>query len=405
MEKTEYIDLRGDGRIVLYQRPNLKNPRYEVRISLPMESGYVRKSSRTSDFRLAKAFAEDLYEEYYFKVKKGGTFKSKTYRQVFDDWKIYKLSSGTTKNGGTWEDTVKTVEDYSVKYFGAYKIDQIKTFHFSEYFEWRKTNFNKVSPSNNTLIRERTCIRSLLSFCVERGYLQQQIVIPKPTIENRRRPTFDANEYKKISRNLREWVKDAEGKPHYRSRFIFQQYFLVLANTGMRIGEIRNIRWGDIKTQRTDDDSLICWVDGKTGRREVVFQKGADEYLQRMFDMRKEFLGTTPDSDEVIFINYVTNKPFTSFKNAMKSVLAYSGVKEKRDGMNRTIYSLRHYYATQRLSAEVSPFLLAQQMGTSTEMLKKYYGHVITSDVARQISKTTSKMTTKDLEGSYPWKR
>ena len=39
-------------------------------------------------------------------------------------------------------------------------------------------------------------------------------------------------------------------------------------------------------------------------------------------------------------------------------------------GKSRTLYSLRHMYAAFRLSEEVSPFLLARQMGTSVEMLE-----------------------------------
>ena len=86
MEKTEYIDLRGDGRIVLYQRPNLKNPRWEVRISVSGHAGYIRKSTKETNFRLAKAFAEDLYDDIRYKIKSGGSFKAKTYNQVFEEW-------------------------------------------------------------------------------------------------------------------------------------------------------------------------------------------------------------------------------------------------------------------------------------------------------------------------------
>tara|TARA_B100001248_G_C27221401_1_gene380494 strand:- start:438 stop:617 length:180 start_codon:yes stop_codon:yes gene_type:complete len=44
-----------------------------------------------------------------------------------------------------------------------------------------------------------------------------------------------------------------------------------------------------------------------------------------------------------------------------------------------------------RLSEEVSPYLLAQQMGTSIEMLERFYGHVVTTLIAKQLTKTGSK--------------
>ena len=57
-------------------------------------------------------------------------------------------------------------------------------------------------------------------------------------------------------------------------------------------------------------------------------------------------------------------------------------------GKSRTLYSLRHMYAAFILSEEVSPFLLARQMGTSVEMLEQHYGQVVNRLIATQITKT-----------------
>ena len=89
-------------------------------------------------------------------------------------------------------------------------------------------------------------------------------------------------------------------------------------------------------------------------------------------------------------------------KRSFASLLDYAGIPQERDGMARTIYSLRHFYATQRLSHETSPFLLARQMGTSVEMLEKFYGQTVTSQLAAEISRgnQTDKGGT---EKSYPF--
>ncbi|OAN50313.1 hypothetical protein A6A04_02635 [Paramagnetospirillum marisnigri] len=49
-------------------------------------------------------------------------------------------------------------------------------------------------------------------------------------------------------------------------------------------------------------------------------------------------------------------------------------------GARRSIYSLRHTYATFRLQEGVHQFILAKNMGTSTAMLERHYGH--TSNIA-----------------------
>ena len=72
-------------------------------------------------------------------------------------------------------------------------------------------------------------------------------------------------------------------------------------------------------------------------------------------------------------------------------------------GKSRTLYSLRHMYAAFVLSEEVSPFLLARQMGTSVEMLEQHYGQVVNRLVATQITKTRSRQTVKVTENVYPF--
>jgi len=86
MEKTEYLDLRGDGRIVLYKRQGLKKPKWQARIRVPNATGYKIVSTKTDNLTEAQVFASNLYEQLYFQVKAGGTLASKTFRQVFDEW-------------------------------------------------------------------------------------------------------------------------------------------------------------------------------------------------------------------------------------------------------------------------------------------------------------------------------
>ena len=81
------IDLRGDGRVILYKRDNLKDPVWQVRVRVPNSTGYKRITTKTSDQREAERFALNYYEELYIHVKTGGSIKSKTFKQVFANGK------------------------------------------------------------------------------------------------------------------------------------------------------------------------------------------------------------------------------------------------------------------------------------------------------------------------------
>jgi hypothetical protein len=56
-----------------------------------------------------------------------------------------------------------------------------------------------------------------------------------------------------------------------------------------------------------------------------------------------------------------------------------------------------------RLSHETSPFLLAKQMGTSVEMLEKFYGQTVSSALAAQITKAGAARDSIKRDTAYPF--
>jgi integrase len=68
----------------------------------------------------------------------------------------------------------------------------------------------------------------------------------------------------------------------------------------------------------------------------------------------------------------------------------------------RTLYSLRHTYATFRLQNGVHQFTLAKNMGTSVAMLEQYYGHTSNVAAADELTKRVAKKTT-GASSSLSW--
>lgn len=400
---ADQIDVRGDGRVVIYKRADLKNPKWQVRIRVPNAKGYKVVSSKTENQREAERFALDLYEDVYLHVKSGGSIQSKTFRQVFDEWKRTVTTLGHTRQGGSWDATIVRIESYALTFFGPMKIDSIGPKEFADFWVWRKSNYNRTKPSNGTLRRERTSILPVFKFAVTRGYIQTVPDTEPPKAALERRPTFTQEEWKRIYTAARTWVREGESLATWRQRFMTQQYILVLANTGLRVGELRGLRWGDLRTVPTADGSrLVAEVRGKTGIREVVFQDGAEDYIKRIYDQRLEELADPPPDDEVIFCHR-DGTPIHTMKTAFRSLLKFAGVPIQRNGGSRTLYSLRHFYATLRLSNDTSPFLLAKQMGTSVEMLEKFYGQTVSSELAAQITKASRSKEPSKKAKAYPF--
>ena len=389
-----------------------------MRMRLPLTSskGYYRGSTGETDKGRATQIALNKYEELYFRVRDGGTLLGKSFKDLFDEWKTHypKISNETLPKYIEW--SVNRVGNYPYHFFvnvkGNPKVDTILPRDFEEYWIYRRENSTKngkpFKPSNDTLRKELALVDQMFAYAFEKGYVTKQIEVKKPNPEkDKRRPSFSKEEWRKLTTGMRKRVKEGWGA-HKRDRFILQQYVLILANCGVRLCELRNLTWNDIRREKYDDDDgnqtirLILLVKGKTGIREVVCNKGTEVFFKRLYDYRKEELNAHPSPDTFVFCHQ-DGKPIVTMRKSFENLLDDLKLRTNSQGRNRTLYSLRHMYATFRLSEEVSPFLLAKQMGTSVEMLEEHYGQVVNRLVATQITKTRSRQTTKVSDQVYPF--
>ena len=403
--KREYEDLRGDGNINLFLREG-KKPKYYVRISTPNSTGYKTISTKTTNKSEAIRFAFNEYDKLNNIVQSGGVLQSRTYKDIVDEWGKNRTNSYNPKSKSK-DRTVEYVKLYSVDFFGKMMIDKIKSKDFHEYCDWRNVNYKKKQPTVDTINRELTSIRSVFKYSYQRGYISEMVTIQKlKTNGVSRRSTFNLTEWKKITTGMRKWVKEGKSLGKYRDRFILQQYVLLMSNSGIRVGEMRDLKWEDVTSYSTrDGDDVILKVKGKTGLREAVLNPGSEQSLLRLFDLRKEELdGVRPSPNEYVFLSRKTGKPYTSFKTSFNSMLKYCGIELEKDGLNRTIYSLRHFYGTQRLKENLNQYQLAKQMGTSVEMIEKHYSHVLTKDRIKLIKESMNKKRSNTTSTeNYPW--
>ena len=92
-KNTTYQDLRGDGRIVIYQRDVGAN--YYVRMKIIQSDSsykYKTKSLKTQDQKEAARRGFEAYEDVSFHIKGGGQLDQSTYRDVFKEWKKSKTN-------------------------------------------------------------------------------------------------------------------------------------------------------------------------------------------------------------------------------------------------------------------------------------------------------------------------
>ena len=128
----------------------------------------------------------------------------------------------------------------------------------------------------------------------------------------------------------------------------------LLALTGLRINEARQLRWRDVKADRLDLPATIT----KNGlARSVPFLPGLQEVLRRLRE-------ADPDSEFVLSI--------PSMRTALRKACVRAGVTQM------TNHSFRHLFATKCLEAGVDPPTVARWLGHQCggALLSKMYFHL-----------------------------
>ena len=268
------------------------------------------------------------------------------------------------------------------------------------------TKTGTMSP--NTVKRVQNDLRHFFRWCVEEGYLKEVPKLPRINGEQSRRPHFNEKEWRKITRYLREFVK-VDNKKTLRERTMLVNYVLVLSNTGIRVGEARFLKWRDI---REVDGNVILTVNGKTGIREVVSRTNeVRDYIKRIYDLRVSEVGEDKVTSNDLVFCHKDGTEIGSFKKSFQSLLKGCGVEKDSFGRNRTIYSLRHTYATFRLDEGVNHYVLSRNMGTSVKMLEDYYGHTsnitmsdeLTKSRTRKSTGTNKSRTVQKVDSTFGW--
>jgi integrase len=220
-------------------------------------------------------------------------------------------------------------------------------------------------------------------------------VLKNKGAKSERRADFSLAEYRKLFKFMRTWVKQGRGGKSTWMRELLRDYILILVNTGMRHGtESYGLKWKHISYfEENGRQYLLMNVDGKTGRRELVARHNVVTYLQRIHARTEDIKHLSFDEliekgiDKEVFRlqdGTKTQALNATFEELLKDA---NLLLDRKTEQARTLYSLRHTYATLGLVyAGMDIHLLAAQMGTSIAMIEKHYSHLKPRMRARELA-------------------
>ena len=121
-------------------------------------------------------------------------------------------------------------------------------------------------------------------------------------------------------------------------------------------------------------------MDSKTSKRTAIARDRVVDFLWRQAQLNSGISVADFDTliaaklDETVFTTRLgTVATVPNLNRAFNSLLDELDLKTGADGRTRTLYSWRHFYATQDLERGVSTNALSRQLGNSTQMIDRHY--------------------------------
>jgi integrase len=368
-----------DGLLTLYKRPN--SHQWQCRFKL--STGAWHMASTGSD-QVAEATTQAIaiYETVKVKLASDLAIKTRTFRQLATQ----ELAAAArvvhaNPNKRTHVDYIHIYTKYLIPFFGAYQINDITQEVVDDYVAWRISRMGK-NPKTYTQRRHAGLYKRVIERARDQGLIHRNRTIPLLEVTGgaaQVRPAFSHQEIDYLLEYMRDWERFGRNQRSNHMRRLCRVYVEFLLGTGIRQGtESMPIRWKSLQWHWIGVKRYLrIWVSGKTGPRYLIARHFVVEALERLIAWQAlpyQNLDAVIEAklDRKVFVFPAGDAPH-SLDGVFERLMVESGLFKDAAGKNRTLYSLRHTYATFALAEGIDIHTLARQMGTSTLMIEKHY--------------------------------
>jgi integrase len=391
--QAQSIYLR-DGEVVLYRRS--RSLLYQCRYKLA-DGTWYRQSTRKASIEHAVAVACDLYDQARYRQRLGLAHQTHTFAQIAQvavaEMRV-KIDASTGRT--SYSDYVGCIEKYFLPYFKDKRLEELTHTDIAEFELWRDRQMQR-KPKASTLMNFASAWNRLLTVAVERGYISERVPVPKLTTRGEKgktRPAFSAEEITQLLAFMETWQYEGLRAVEKQIRPLLRDYIEMLLLTGMRHGtEAMGICWRHIEWH-TDKGVryLRIWVDGKTGGRWLIAKHRAVDVLKRLHARQTDVKHIAFDN---LFAERVPHLLFRfadgyqppSMNGTFRRLMRDTGLLKNTEGQTRTLYSLRHTYATfELLNNKTDIHTLSKQMGNSAQMIEKHYSKLTATMAADKLA-------------------
>jgi integrase len=360
---------------------------WHFRMWLAKERKYVRVSLKTRSQTTAIERAKSTYLKVLHNLEMGKTYFSLTAKQGVEQYLANRkkdVELGLIVPGRLM--TISTHLNHWLKFIGpATKLKEMDRNDCEDYFYFRSRG-SEGRVKQLTVQNEQSSINACIKWLNRQGEIQLDHFDFKklPRLDKKndaiRRETLNNDEYKALYQAMRRYTRrdEALDEHEWMTRQLIRHYVLVAANSGLRTGEQRQLRWSDVSVERRQSGGLAKLLmkvqvraeTSKVRSSRTLFCKGG-QYLNRL----RQLTQPQSPSDYVFSLDGKTMVTKRTILYQFKRMMDLADIK---DWHQRGIvpYSLRHFMITQRIMSGLTYRQVAEMCGTSITQIENTYYHL-----------------------------
>ncbi len=386
LKKQEF----GDNEIPIFDEAVVykRGEYWQFRMWLIGEGKYARKSLRTRSQSTAIEKGKEYYLEIFANQKMGKTYFSLTTKegvQKYIEHRNKDVETGLIVSGRLI--TIKTHLQHWLEFIGKdTKLKELERTDCEDYF-YHRVKKSKKMVKQVTVQNEQSTINSCMKYLFRNNETHFEAFdfkkMPKIDRNNEaiRRATFTNDEYQSLYKEMRVYCSKSNKKVDDDERLIrniVRFYILIAANSGLRVGELRQLRWSDVTIESRNsngEERLLAKIQVRAETSKVrnsrLFYCRGGEHFKRLKELTKH------DSEDALIFSIdgeeVLSKRTVLYHFHKLVDLAKIENREKRDLVP---YSLRHFMITQRIMSGLNFAQIADMCGTSVAQIERTYYHL-----------------------------
>jgi integrase len=288
---------------------------------------------------------------------------------TFKEFSVLYIENYAKVKKRSWRKSdVSHLKAHLLPYFGNTALSEIRQFQIEQYIAKRLKNKlirnSKKMVQKSSINRELACMRKILNKAIDWGFLAQN---PMSKIK-----LFSEKD------NLKERIlsREEEQRLLEKSPLYLRPILIVALNTGMRRGEILNLRWDQIDLEARRIRVEVT----KNGRVRYV---DINSVLLAMLQDHKSSNG----QNSHVFVNSKTGSPFADVKKSFNATCKKAGINQLR------FHDLRHTFASRLVENGVDLITVKDLLGHRSVKTTERYTHSYQEQKRRAVESLAQETT------------